>query len=149
MGALIGIQILGTQPDFDQSWPTVMWNENIGAVSQYSWGPTDYTLYKNASQAMFVAGSLPWPTRLVFSSTDSMDASNVLARANRTNSLGFQLRAPGSSGTIGIYYNYSAGFPTEEIYSQTKGFAAITTNNAAIARDVPLSGLYDLFVQNY
>ena len=149
MGALIGIQILGTQPDFDQSWPTVMWNENIGAVSQYSWGSTDYTLYKNASQAMFVAGSLPWPTRLVFSSTDSMDASNVLSRGARTNSLGFQLRAPGWPGDVGFYYNYSLGGPTEVDYSQTKGSAAITRNNAAQARDASGFGLYDLFVQNY
>ncbi len=105
MGILIGIQILGTQPDFDQSWPTVMWNENTGAVSQFVWGYSDYTLYRNASQAMFVAGSLPWPTRLVFSSNLSMDQSNTTARGARTNSLGFQLRAPGWPGDVGFYYN--------------------------------------------
>jgi len=149
MGALIGIQILGTGPDFDQSFPTVMWNENLGTVSQYSWGSTDYTLYRNASQAMFVAGSLPWPTRLVFSSNLSMDQSNTTARGARENSLGFQLRAPGWPGNVGFYYNYSLGGPTEVSYSETKGSAAITRNNAAQARDASGFGLYDLFVQNY
>ncbi len=149
MGILVGIQILGTQPDFDQSWPTVMWNENTGAVSQFVWGYSDYTLYRNASQAMFVAGSLPWPTRLVFSSNLSMDQSNTTARGARTNSLGFQLRAPGWPGDVGLYYNYNLGGPTEVVYSQTKGSAAITRNNAAQARDASGTGLYDLFVQNY
>ncbi len=149
MGILIGIQILGTQPDFDESWPTVMWNENTGAVSQSVWGYSDYTLYKNGSQAMFIAGSLPWPTRLVFSSTISMDSSNISARGARTNSLGFQLRTPGWPGAIGFYYNYNLGGPTEVNYSQTKGSAAITRNNATLARGASLFGLYDLFVQNY
>ncbi len=151
MGVLIGIQILGTQPDFDQSWPTVMWNENTGAVSQFVWGYSDYTLYRNASQAMFVAGSLPWPTRLVFSSNLSMDQSNTTARGARTNSLGFQLRAPGWPGDVGFYYNYNLGGPTEVVYSQTKGSPAITRNLAAQARDAALSPntVCDLFVQNY
>ena len=149
MGILIGIQILGTQPDFDQSWPTVMWNENTGAVSQFVWGYSDYTLYRNASQAMFVAGSLPWPTRLVFSSNLTMPQSNTTARGARTNSLGFQLRVPGWPGTVGSYYDYTSGSPTEVDYSLTKGSAAITRNNAAQVRDVSLDGLYDLFVQNY
>ena len=151
MGILIGIQILGTQPDFDQSWPTVMWNENTGAVSQFVWGYSDYTLYRNASQAMFVAGSLPWPTRLVFSSNLSMDQSNTTARGARTNSLGFQLRAPGWPGDVGFYYNYNLGGPTEVVYSQTKGSAAITRNLAAQARGaaLPFNTVCDLFVQNY
>jgi hypothetical protein len=146
---LIGIQILGTQPDFDQSWGTVMWNENLGAVSQFAWGYSDYTLYSNGSQAMFIAGSLPWPTRLVFSSTLSMDSSNTTARGPRTNSLGFQLRVPGSAGDVGLYYNYNFGSITDISYAESKGSQSITRNNATLARSASGTGLYDLFVQNY
>ncbi len=150
MGMLIAIQVLGTQPDFDQSWPTVMWNENSGLVSQFAWGYDSYTLYSKGSQAMFIAGSLPWPTRLVFLSTSIVSATNTTARGPRTNSLGFQIRVPGWPGDVGSYYNYTVGNPTEVVYSQTKGLSTITRNNAALARDVsPGFGMFDLFIQNY
>jgi hypothetical protein len=154
MGLCFGIHILGYYPDFDPTWPVVMWDDNTGPV-EVSW-PIDsqnFTVYKNGTGVMKFASNTGFATRIVSFSTNLNFTTNSSFSDLRRESIGFQLRTPGIGGSESEFYNFAAGRIEQLTFGESKGSdaATYTKSRSVDAREVSIGTgtRYDIFQQTW
>lgn len=152
MAVCFGIQLLGVNPDFNDSFQTIMWDENTGPVEVGEPAFQITTVYRYGDTAMEVGNTLGYATRIVSLSTNVNSPTNSFQFGSpRTAEIVFQLRVPGFGGILGLFYNFDSGINDDMTFEDSKGFSSFSRSLASEARspNFPPGTIYDFFQQTF